>query len=397
MSEQNRAIGIVGGTMSGNHGAEAMLQVVIAEVRRVLPTAAVHVLTYYPEADAQSGCLHDRVFLHNATPAQVVSDWFLRSLLIPPGRTPSPVPERHGLTFGHLRGLDVLFDVAGVSYIDGREKFLPYNVLTTVPFQRHGVPVVKLSQAMGLFESGVNRRAARWGLPPLTAVYGRGALTMEALKRHVPACQPAYAPDLAFLLAPASGDAERHDVVVCPSSLVAAKDEQYAGRMAAFIRSQHEKGRSVALVAHSWRRNSPKPRNNDLYAIDQIKRELGGQADVPVFGEGLDAAHLKRVIGGAQVVVSSRFHGMIAALSSGVPTYVLGWSHKYREVLDVFELGDYCCSSSKMGTTDWQSHFESLWDVRSDAAARIQAKLPGVVEEAREPFQHLNQWMRQRA
>jgi colanic acid/amylovoran biosynthesis protein len=42
-----------------------------------------------------------------------------------------------------------LIDLAGVSFIDGREKFLPFNILTILPAMLLGVPVVKFAQAMG--------------------------------------------------------------------------------------------------------------------------------------------------------------------------------------------------------------------------------------------------------
>jgi polysaccharide pyruvyl transferase WcaK-like protein len=36
----------------------------------------------------------------------------------------------------------------------------------------------------------------------------------------------------------------------------------------------------------------------------------------------------------------SRFHAMIAALTDSQPVIVLGWSHKYQEVMAYFDLDD---------------------------------------------------------
>jgi len=39
-------------------------------------------------------------------------------------------------------------------------------------------------------------------------------------------------------------------------------------------------------------------------------------------------------------MVTSRFHAMVSGLATCTPTVVLGWSHKYREVLSDFGMVD---------------------------------------------------------
>ncbi|MAG66514.1 MAG: hypothetical protein CMK74_11685 [Pseudomonadales bacterium] len=52
-----------------------------------------------------------------------------------------------------------------------------------------------------------------------------------------------------------------------------------------------------------------------------------------------DPLETKYVLSRAKCIVSSRFHGLVSALSSGVPSLAVGWSHKYEELLN-----DYDCS-----------------------------------------------------
>jgi colanic acid/amylovoran biosynthesis protein len=42
----------------------------------------------------------------------------------------------------------------------------------------------------------------------------------------------------------------------------------------------------------------------------------------------------------AWLVVSSRYHGMLGALTSGTPCVVLGWSHKYVGLLRFYPRGE---------------------------------------------------------
>ncbi|WP_425040791.1 polysaccharide pyruvyl transferase family protein [Primorskyibacter sp. S187A] len=49
---------------------------------------------------------------------------------------------------------------------------------------------------------------------------------------------------------------------------------------------------------------------------------------------------IKAYIANAKLVVTARFHGLANGLSSGVPSFAIGWSHKYAELLEQFGTPD---------------------------------------------------------
>ena len=55
-----------------------------------------------------------------------------------------------------------------------------------------------------------------------------------------------------------------------------------------------------------------------------------------------DAVELKATLGEYHVLFGSRYHALVAALSQGIPVIAVGWSHKYRELLNLYGLTQYC-------------------------------------------------------
>ena len=90
-------------------------------------------------------------------------------------------------------------------------------------------------------------------------------------------------------------------------------------------------------------------------------RLRGAFGDSVAIHQTHDAVAAKALVGGASLVVSSRFHGLVNALSQGVPAVGTGWSHKYAQLFN-----DYGCP-------------DALWDVDDPEAtsARMETWLSG--------------------
>ena len=268
-----KAVSIIAATFHGNRGAEAMLSTTIGVLaERHGSDLRYEVFSYYPAADRQ--LVDDpRVRIHSSTPAHLVLVLFpgavlhrLLSLLRWKG------PQRWlPASVQALAGSRVHLCLAGVSFIDGRAKFLPFNIATIWPALVLGVPVVKLSQAMGPFRSWPNRPLARLFLGACHFVNTRGAVTQRHLEGLLGG-SGAYgrSDDVAFLFEerfcisrPAVGLEPRLDrlqdlraqgrliVGVCPSVVIArravAEGRDYPGWIAGLIAELVARGHGVAL------------------------------------------------------------------------------------------------------------------------------------------------------
>ena len=99
--------------------------------------------------------------------------------------------------------------------------------------------------------------------------------------------------------------------------------------------------------------------------------------------EDYSPSTLRTIIGGCDFFVASRLHAMVSSLTKGVPTLVTSWSHKYREVLDMFELGEWTVNHQSLTTKDLLDGFHQLVEQEDEVRARIARHLPDVIASSR--------------
>jgi len=388
-------VAIVGAALSANKGAAAMLETVIARQPEVSGPCTFDILTTYPEADAP--------LVPAGADARVVGLQPMRLAFVEfPVAVLALVPRTFRLPLGWVRARacrsildsDVVVDVAGISFADGRGiPITVYNALMTGLPLLLGVPTVKAAQALGPFRSPVNRLLARLVLPRLAAVCARGARTREhldslGLSNVTDVADLAFSLDEAASLPPAvqaSVDALGGPyVVVMPSSVVRKLHESqgndYVSAVETLVRKlRSSTGLAVVIAPHSYRVGQPEGRMNDGPVCREVGARLSDDAGVVAVDADMTAGELRRLVSGSRAMVTSRFHAMISGLSTCTPTVVVGWSHKYREVLDDFGLVRFGMDADALSTPDVVvgAVAECLADHDAIAAA-ISAALPAV-------------------
>jgi len=359
--------GVIGGSIWGNRGAEAMIVTTIGRVRERDPDASFVLLTYFPERDRE--LVRDPgVTVVDARPRATVVAWFgafvariaaFIGVRLPDALLPSPVR--------HLRRCRALFDVTGISFHDGRLTVVAYNLMCLWPALLLGVPVVRLSQAMGPYRRLLNRLPARFVTRRSLHTFARGRLTAQYMRGlGVPDSSWSVAPDVAFAYRPEYSLTTENDhlvadlrerlaglraagtevVALVPSSLVHQKmtgqGRNYVALLRTLVRDLQAGNRHVLVMPNATRAGLDVPRNNDITVINRLRERIAAEPDgieqsaLSYVDFDLNTASIRSLAEQCRLVITSRFHAMVAALAVVVPPLVVGWSHKYEEVLELF-------------------------------------------------------------
>jgi polysaccharide pyruvyl transferase WcaK-like protein len=305
-----------------------------------------------------------------------------------------------------MQRADLVVDLSGISFVDGRGYgILAYNVLLVLMPSLLGTPVLKFSQALGPFNNPLNRAAAKLTLPLVTRIAPRGAITARFLRElgidedKLELCaDSAFAMQVSdesrtaaapYLEHPAF---ERDVVSLSISSVVYeyCREEgiDYPGIMADLTRYLLDEGYGVILVPHSTRPGKTSLKNNDLPVCDEIMSRLSSSTASSTEAvcypkEAMHADTLRVLIGACRFMVASRFHAMISSLAMGVPSLLVGWSHKYAEVLAMFDLEDLAMDYSVLNADGLRKAFDRLVADEDRIRDKIREHLPQVVDSSR--------------
>jgi colanic acid/amylovoran biosynthesis protein len=252
-----------------------------------------------------------------------------------------------------------------------------------------------MSQAMGPFRNPLNRTLARATLKRCAHVFARGSITASHLASlPLEAGRHSVAGDLAFLYRDADSLSREGETEVAalleslakvragasrvtgisPSSVVYEKARRrrfdYIGLLATLVQRALADGDHVVVLPNATRQGSNSTRNNDLPVIELLR--LHCEASLPPaefrrvhwFESDVNTRGIRAIIAGTDILVTSRFHAMIAALSVGTPPLVIGWSHKYDEVLQPF---GPAAASFDIGSLDAASMLRRFEEMRRDA------------------------------
>ena len=291
---------------SSNLGVRALAEGSGALVRRVWPDATTSFQSYGP-GDAP---------MRVGDPKSLVREW---------------ATNRQGLR-AWLKSFDLVVDTrAGDSFADiyGLRRLTTMSLLAEFA-RRCGVPVVLGPQTIGPFDTRRGTRIGSYTLKKATAVLARDSVSARhafQLGRPV----DVLATDVVFALDVPVME-KRFDVLLNVSGLLWRSDAHvdsaaYRSTVAEVYDGLTASGRTVALLAHVVHSDDA---DNDVPAIRAFVDDHAAGAEIVTPTSLTD---VRELIASAGLVIGSRMHACLNALSVGTPAIPLAYSRKFAPLL----------------------------------------------------------------
>ena len=150
----------------------------------------------------------------------------------------------------------------------------------------------------------------------------------------------------------------------------AAARRDYLGVMVELGRRAQALGHPVRVLNHAGAQDAA------------LAARLSAELDAGAVLEDPDPRVLKGLLGAAALVVSSRFHGCVSALSQAVPCLATGWSHKYQALFDDFGLPEGLLHTGDAASAG--AALESALARREAIAEGLRGRLPGLQQRVAE-------------
>lgn len=306
-----------------NKGAELMLRSIVTRLRREFPDAILAMRpkrNAAPYTDRAALRLYQKAWLRRYGIA-----WDNAARLLP-----VELRRLYGLVLDFE--LDVVIDAAGFSYGDHNSgKSLQEAARSARRWKRQGTKLILMPQAFGPFSDSTKRRAMKILVDNANLVFARDQISYDHIvdvagqQSHV-----TIAPDFTNLIegeGQRSFDLSARKFCIIPNNRMVAKSEttsegMYLKFLVVCTRYLVQRNQCPFVLIHEGEK--------DLWLANELRRRVGGHLNIVVEDSAL---RIKGIIGQCQGVISSRFHGLVSALSQGVPALATSWSHKYRMLL----------------------------------------------------------------
>lgn len=249
--------------------------------------------------------------------------------------------------------VDAILDASGFAFSDqwgaGDTERMAARCLR---WKKQGKKSILLPQAFGPFTSERIKQAFRQIIDSVDLVFTRDEISYKHISQlSVPMEHIKIAPDFTNLvqgIAPAYINDLAGRPCIIPNYRMIDKTEStvsttYLTFLASSIEHLLKQGMKPFILIHE---------RNDAELGAQLQAHVS--QTIPVIKES-NPLHLKGILGKCYLVIGSRFHGLISALSQGVPCLGAGWSHKYQMLFK-----SYSCLDLLVDVNNLQDSLEKV-------------------------------------
>ncbi|AFZ44041.1 hypothetical protein PCC7418_1873 [Halothece sp. PCC 7418] len=260
--------------------------------------------------------------------------------------------------------IDAILDASGFAYSEqwglGLTKMMADEAKKG---KRSGKKIILLPQAFGPFESPSLKNSFLQVLDNSDLIFARDKISYEHLinlggkSSHIK-----IAPDFTNLVKGKVPDYLPHPFnqpCIIPSARMIDKTpahirQNYLFFLVTCTKELIRKKQEPFILVHDT--------GSDFELASQLQTEVG-QA-IKIINEP-NPLLIKGILSQCSLVIASRFHGLISALSQGVPGLGLGWSHKYNQLFE-----DYCCSECLISSLDSEEEIQHKLSLITEEPSR---------------------------
>jgi len=240
-----------------------------------------------------------------------------------------------GTNFMDEDEIDVVFDASGFKYgeVGGLEK-LSFLKEKVKKWRKDNKKIIFFPQAFGPFNTQEMQNTMAEVINNSHLIFAREDTSYEHLLQVCGDKEKIkIAPDFSEVRIDEIKQKFEERIVVIPNAKMVKKtkfgSEKYIKFLKTLIKKASDNELSVTILPHS-------EGDDEQLAVDLEK--VSNNVQVKSSGNLED---IQKLINGAKIVFSSRYHGLIAALRLGIPVIGTTWAFKYEELFDEFGLNRY--------------------------------------------------------
>jgi len=243
--------------------------------------------------------------------------------------------ENYGLV--HNEDIDLIIDASGFAYGDyWGDKYIKKRMNNLVGNKvGRDTKLIFMPQAFGPFKKKKLKK-------PFGKLIDRASLIFVRDRKSYSYLEKSFGKKDKFLLSPDftnllnSGKAKKYDegdLCIIPNTKMLQDErskEEYLSFMSFLINHLISKNETPYFLIHEG--------DSDFNLAKSINSKL--IKELPIVAPE-DPIVIKNRIKSSKLTIVSRYHGLVSALSQGIPVLATSWSHKYKELMKDYKKEDY--------------------------------------------------------
>lgn len=315
-----------------NKGAELMLHAVVQKVREQYPDAKLTMAPIWGGSDDTFERMRDLNLYPKAWLWKRGIDFGLIADFAPK----KDLLRRYGLVFNS--DVDVVLDAAGFSYSDQWGSNTSKELSSSSKkWKKNGTKLILLPQALGPFENKKTQKYVKDWTRNADLIFPRESDSYQYLIDLVgEQSKIKQYPDFTNLVKGSLPDGYNSNdkrIALVPNYRMVDKtgkkeSDAYLPFMIRCAKYLVSKNQMPFILVHEG--------ENDRMLAEKISEAAGC---IPIVTED-NPLYIKGILGSCDATIGSRFHGLVSALSQGVPSLATGWSHKYKKLFEDYSFSE---------------------------------------------------------